>query len=98
MGKLTTKTIKGLPIGKHGDGDGLQLVITAPERGKWVLRYQVAYKSREMGLGPFPLVSSPRRARPPLRLVGSSIAASIRSTSAGRKPSRFRRSASSPKA
>jgi integrase len=57
VGKLTTKTIKNLPIGKHGDGDGLQLVITAPERGKWVLRYQVAYKSREMGLGPFPLVS-----------------------------------------
>jgi integrase len=57
MGKLTTKIIKGLPIGKHGDGDGLQLVITAPERGKWVLRYQVAYKSREMGLGAFPLIS-----------------------------------------
>jgi integrase len=57
MGKLTTKTIKNLPAGKHGDGDGLQLVITAPERGKWVLRYQVAYKSREMGLGAFPLVT-----------------------------------------
>jgi integrase len=57
MGKLTTKIIKNLPAGKHGDGDGLQLVITAPERGKWVLRYQVAYKSREMGLGAFPLVT-----------------------------------------
>jgi integrase len=57
VGKLTTKSIKTLPIGKHGDGDGLQLVITAPERGKWVLRYQMAYKSREMGLGPFPLVT-----------------------------------------
>ena len=57
MGKLTTKSIKTLPIGKHGDGDGLQLVVTAPERGKWVLRYQVAYKSREMGLGAFPLVT-----------------------------------------
>jgi integrase len=57
MGKLTTKFIKTAPIGKHGDGDGLQLVITAPERGKWVLRYQVAYKSREMGLGAFPLVT-----------------------------------------
>jgi integrase len=57
MGKLTTKTVKNLPIGKYGDGDGLQLVVTAPERGKWVLRYQVAYKSREMGLGAFPLVT-----------------------------------------
>jgi integrase len=57
MGKLTTKTIKGLPIGKHGDGDGLQLVITAPERGKWVYRYSMAYKAHEMGLGEFPLVT-----------------------------------------
>jgi integrase len=57
MGKLTTKIIKGLPIGKHGDGDGLQLVVTTPDKGKWVLRYQVAYKSREMGLGAFPLVT-----------------------------------------
>jgi integrase len=57
MGKLTTKIIKGLPIGKHGDGDGLQLVITAPERGKWVLRYQMGYRAREMGLGAYPLVT-----------------------------------------
>jgi integrase len=57
VGKLTAKFIKTAPIGKHGDGDGLQLVITAPERGKWVLRYQVEYKSREMGLGAFPLIS-----------------------------------------
>ena len=57
MGKLTTKIIKGLPIGKHGDGDGLQLVITAPERGKWVYRYSIAYRAREMGLGDYPTVT-----------------------------------------
>jgi integrase len=63
MGKLTTKAtkerptaIKDLPIGKHGDGDGLWLVITAPGRGKWVLRYQMSYKPHSMGLGPFPIV------------------------------------------
>jgi integrase len=57
MGKLTTKIIKSLSIGKHGDGEGLQLVITAPERGKWVYRYSMAYKAHEMGLGEFPLVT-----------------------------------------
>jgi integrase len=62
MGKLTTKAtketkaIKDLPPGKHGDGDGLWLVIREPGRGKWVLRYQMNYRPRQMGLGPFPLV------------------------------------------
>jgi hypothetical protein len=46
-----------LPAGKHGDGDGLQLVISEPGRGKWVLRYQMGYRAREMGLGAFPLVT-----------------------------------------
>jgi integrase len=51
--------IKDLPIGKHGDGDGdgLQFVITAPGRGKWVYRYSMAYKAHEMGLGDYPTVA-----------------------------------------
>jgi integrase len=62
MGKLTaeiiegTKKVKALPIGKWGDGDGLQLVITAPGRGKWVYRYSMSYKAHEMGLGDYPTV------------------------------------------
>jgi integrase len=63
VGKLTTKTtktataIKDLPIGKHGDGEGLWLVITAPDKGKWVYRYQRTYVARQMGLGPYPRIS-----------------------------------------
>ena len=34
MGKLTTKAIKNLPAGKFGDGDGLQLALSEPGRGK----------------------------------------------------------------
>ena len=57
MGKLTTKIIKGLPIGKYGDGDGLWLRLRAPERGSWIYRYSMAYKAHEMGLGDFPTVT-----------------------------------------
>ena len=59
MVNLTTKTIKGCAgRGRSlATATGLWFVVTAPERGKWVLRYQVAYKSREMGLGAYPLVT-----------------------------------------
>jgi integrase len=77
MGKLTTKDIKDAPAGKKlGDGDGLWFVVTAPERGKWVLRYQVAYKSRELGLGGYPLVTIPKARAAALearRLVHSGV-------------------------
>jgi integrase len=57
MTKLTSKFIKDAPAGKYGDGDGLQLVLSEPGRGKWVYRFQMAYRAREMGLGDYPTVS-----------------------------------------
>jgi integrase len=58
MGKLTAKLIKAAPAGKKlGDGDGLQLVVTEPERGKWVYRFTLAGRAREMGLGRYPEVT-----------------------------------------
>jgi integrase len=57
MTKLTSKFIKDAPAGKYGDGDGLQLVLSEPSRGKWVYRFQMAYRAREMGLGDYPTVS-----------------------------------------
>jgi integrase len=58
MGKLTTKIIKDAAAGeKLGDGDGLWIFVSEPGRGKWVLRYQMSYRAREMGLGAYPLVT-----------------------------------------
>ena len=57
MGKLVSQTIKGAPAGKYGDGDGLQLTISAPGRGKWTYRFMIAGKAREMGLGDYPAVT-----------------------------------------
>lgn len=37
---------------RHADGAGLYLVVTGQRRGWWMLRYTLAGKSREMGLGP----------------------------------------------
>jgi integrase len=42
--------------GRHGDGDGLQLVVSESGRRKWVLRYQMSGVRRDMGLGSYPSV------------------------------------------
>lgn len=54
MGKLTDRTAKTIGPGRHTDGDGLALVVSDTGNRKWVLRYQLAGKRRDMGLGRFP--------------------------------------------
>ncbi len=54
MGKLTDRTAKSAGPGKHGDGDGLTLVVADSGSRKWVLRFQLNGKRRDMGLGPYP--------------------------------------------
>src|SRR3954454_4922551 len=57
MARLTDKGVKNAPAGRHGDGDGLQLVVSASGRRKWILRYQLAGTRRDMGLGSYPSVT-----------------------------------------
>jgi len=54
---LTQLKAKNLGSGKHFDGQGLMLVKSRKEAGKWMLRLTVAGKRREMGLGRWPDVS-----------------------------------------
>ncbi|MEL6792841.1 MAG: Arm DNA-binding domain-containing protein, partial [Pseudomonadota bacterium] len=54
---LTQLKAKNLPAGKYGDGQGLWLVKRDHVMGKWVLRYNVHGRRREMGLGRWPDVS-----------------------------------------
>ena len=56
MGSLTDRTVRAAKPGRHGDGDGLFLVVADTGRRKWVLRYQMAGQRRDMGLGAFPAV------------------------------------------
>jgi integrase len=48
--------VKTAGMGRHGDGDGLHLVVTKVGRRKWVLRYQLSGVRRDMGLGSYPAV------------------------------------------
>ncbi|WP_424972647.1 tyrosine-type recombinase/integrase [Dinoroseobacter sp. S76] len=54
---LSQMKAKALGPGKHFDGQGLMLVKSRKDAGKWKLRLTVAGKRREMGLGSWPDVS-----------------------------------------
>ena len=54
---LTQLKAKNLGAGKHFDGQGLMLIKSRKETGKWILRLVVDGKRREMGLGRWPDVS-----------------------------------------
>lgn len=56
MGKLTDRAARAAAAGKHSDGDGLMLVVSPTGSKKWVLRFQMAGRRRDMGLGPYPEV------------------------------------------
>lgn len=57
MGKLTVKGIESLGKGRHADGDGLYLQVTAAGSRSWLYRYSSAGRAHEMGLGAYPAVS-----------------------------------------
>lgn len=54
---LTQMKARNLGPGKHFDGQGLMLVKSRKDAGKWLLRIVVNGKRREMGLGRWPDVS-----------------------------------------
>jgi integrase len=56
MARLTERTVQTAKTGKHGDGDGLYLVVGDAGRRKWVLRYQIGGVRHDKGLGSWPEV------------------------------------------
>ncbi|TDX28389.1 integrase [Modicisalibacter xianhensis] len=52
--KLSPRKVVTAGPGKHEDGGGLRLVVSGGGAKKWVLRFTMKSKRREMGLGSFP--------------------------------------------
>ena len=52
--KLTPRKVATADPGKYEDGGGLRLVVSNSGAKKWVLRFTIEGKRREMGLGSFP--------------------------------------------
>lgn len=57
MNRLNAKAVSALGAGKYNDGAGLWLVKSDTDSGKWVLRYTIHGRRREMGLGSIHYVS-----------------------------------------
>lgn len=76
MGKLTARQVQTLGPGYHADGDGLYLQVTKSGARSWILRYQLAGRRREMGLGPialFGLADARQRAAQHRRLLADGV-------------------------
>lgn len=54
---LTVRQVETARPGRHIDGRGLMLLVKASGARSWVLRYQVAKRRRDMGLGRWPEVT-----------------------------------------
>ena len=54
---LTVRQVENNPPGVYADGHGLYLNVTASRSRSWIMRYKLGEKRREMGLGPYPIVT-----------------------------------------
>ena len=52
--KLSPRKVETAGLGKYEDGGGLRLAVSKSGAKKWVLRFTINGKRREMGLGSFP--------------------------------------------
>jgi hypothetical protein len=73
MARLTDKTAQTKKTGKHGDGDGLYLVVSDTGRRKWVLRYQIGGVRHDKGLGSYPEVGLKEARSKPATATSSTI-------------------------
>src|SRR5215813_12239926 len=56
-GRLTVAMVRAVGPGKYPDGANLWLRVRPNGAKSWLFRYTLSGRTREMGLGPWPLVS-----------------------------------------
>ncbi|MDR6788724.1 integrase [Sphingomonas sp. BE138] len=61
MGRLTALSVKNAKPGRHGDGEGLYLLVKPSGAKSWLLRIQADGKRRDIGLGS--VVTAPKSER-----------------------------------
>src|SRR2546423_11410517 len=55
IGRLTALSVaRAKTKGRHADGGGLYLQVSASGTKSWIYRFMLSGKLREMGLGPYP--------------------------------------------
>lgn len=71
LNRLTSVGMRSLPIGKHLDGNGLYLIKSSLEAGRWMFRYRLFGRRRDMGLGGWPAIglADARRSAESARLL-----------------------------
>ncbi|MDO6460145.1 integrase arm-type DNA-binding domain-containing protein [Granulosicoccaceae sp. 1_MG-2023] len=57
LNRLTARRVQTAPPGRHEDGGGLRLVVSDSGARRWVFRFSLNGRRREMGLGSFPSIS-----------------------------------------
>ena len=57
VGQLNARRVAAAKAGKHQDGDGLILVVSPAGSKRWIYRYQLRGRRRDMGLGSHPPVT-----------------------------------------
>ncbi len=55
--KLNGAHLRTFAPGRHADGNGLYLYVRPSGKGQWVQRITIHGRRRDLGLGPYPLVS-----------------------------------------
>ena len=57
--RMTMRSVESLGTGRHSDGTGIGLMLWVSDSGSrsWVQRLRVNGRRRDLGLGPYPLIS-----------------------------------------